>query len=344
MTEPRGADQRGFALLVVLWIFIVLFVLGAEFATSMRQDAQATVNFADETQSYYLATAAANRTFYRALVARDEATLGMTEGEVDADEFTPIIHTDGEWHREELWGAPVWVKVTDEAGKIPINMVEYNMLVHLLGNLGLGPEEAGEVADSILDWRDPDDDHRINGVESDYYLGLPQPYAAKNAPLDSLDELRLIKGVTEDLYYGGTEDHPIGLVEIFSVFNRRAALSIRSASPEVLEALLGLDPEELQQVLEQRQTDMTGLMQLLATYLPDPSLEELLSDEAPSILGVEAQARLPDARIGAHIGAVIDLGESNEGIYILRWMDALPMDPGVGSGPEEYVPGAGGGA
>lgn len=339
MIDRHGEGERGFALLVVLWIFIVLFVLGAEFATSMRQDAQATVNFADETQSYYLATAAANRTFYRALIARDEATLGLTPGEVESEEFTPAVHTDGEWHREELWGAPVWVRVTDEAGKIPINLVEYNMLVHLLGNLGVGPEESGEIADSILDWRDPDDDHRINGVESEYYEGLAQPYTAKNAPLDSLDELRLIKGVTEELYFGGTEDHPIGLADIFSVFNRRAALSIRSASPEVLEALLGLDPEQLQQVLDQRQTDMTALMTLLTTWLPDPSLEDLLSDDAPSVLAVEAQARLPDARIGAHIGAVIDLGESNEGIYILRWMDALPMDTSVGAGAM-----AGGGA
>ena len=84
--ERDQMDQRGFALLIVLWIFMVLFVLGAEFASGMRQNAQATVNFADETQSYYLATAAANRTFYRALIARDEATLGLTAGEVESEE------------------------------------------------------------------------------------------------------------------------------------------------------------------------------------------------------------------------------------------------------------------
>ena len=171
--EPCGDDQRGFALLIVLWIFMVLFVLGAEFAVGMRQNAQATVNFADETPSYYLAPAAANRTFYRALIARDEATLGLTAGEVEAEDFVPVIHTDGEWHQEELWGAPVWIKVTDEAGKIPINLAEYNILVHLLGNLGVPIQESGEVADAILDWRDPDDDTRLNGVESEYYLGLP---------------------------------------------------------------------------------------------------------------------------------------------------------------------------
>ena len=41
--EPGRNEQRGFALLIVLWIFMVLFVLGAEFAVGMRQNAQATV-------------------------------------------------------------------------------------------------------------------------------------------------------------------------------------------------------------------------------------------------------------------------------------------------------------
>lgn len=335
--ERDQMDQRGFALLIVLWIFMVLFVLGAEFASGMRQNAQATVNFADETQSYYLATAAANRTFYRALIARDEATLGLTAGEVESEDFVPVIHTDGKWHQEELWGAPVWLKVSDEAGKIPINLADFNILVHLFGNLGMQPQEAGEVADAILDWRDPDDETRLNGVESDYYLGLSQPYGAKNAPLDSLDELRLIKGVTEEMYFGGTEDFPIGMIDIFSVFNRRSALSVRSASPEVLEVLLGVDAEQLAQLVEQRETDMTGMIPQLQAFLPDPSMEDLLNDDAPSILAVQAQARLPDARIGAHVGAVIDLGESNEGIYILRWMDALPMDPSVGAGAASFA-------
>ena len=105
----------------------------------------------------------------------------------------------------------------------------------------------------------------------------------------------------------------------------------------VLEVLLGVDAEQLAQLVEQRETDMTGMIPQLQAFLPDPSMEDLLNDDAPSILAVQAQARLPDARIGAHVGAVIDLGESNEGIYILRWMDALPIDPSVGAGEESFA-------
>ena len=48
----RLADERGFALVIVMWLFTVLFVLGTEFAGSMRQDATATTNLADETPRY----------------------------------------------------------------------------------------------------------------------------------------------------------------------------------------------------------------------------------------------------------------------------------------------------
>lgn len=319
---PRP-DQRGFALLIVLWIFIVLIAVGAEFSGAMRQDVTATMNFAGETQSYYLATAAANRTFYNALIARDEASIDIP---LEEQEEEPLIRVDGQWHREELWGAPVWVRITDESGKIPINLVTQGLLRQILGHLGLELEKADEVTAGILDWRDEDDEVRVNGAETDYYLDQPRPYAAKNAKLDSLEELMLVKGVTWDLYHGETEEFPIGLKHIFTVFNPRPVLNVRSSSPEVLQALFGLDEEQLAQIMEIRSTGAGSLFGLLEPMLPDPSLADLLSDEPPNILFVDVQAQVPDSRVGAHLGAVIDLGESNEGVYILRWLDQLPVD------------------
>lgn len=319
----RLGGQRGFALLIVLWIFIVLIAVGAEFSGAMRQDVTATMNFAGETQSYYLAAAAANRTFYRALIARDEATLDVPPEQLEDDQV-PLIRVDGQWHREELWGAPVWVRISDESGKIPINLVTEGLLRQILGHLGLEMEQADEITASILDWRDEDDEERVNGAESDYYLDRPRPYLAKNARMDSLEELLLVKGVTHRLYHGGDEENPIGLKHVFTVFNPRPVLNVRSSPPDVLQALFGLDPEQLAQLMELRTTGTGGLFGLIETMLPDPSLADLLTDEPPNILKVEVQAQLPDSPVAAHLAAVIDLGESNEGVYILRWYDQLP--------------------
>ena len=59
-----------------------------------------------------------------------------------------------------------------------------------------------DIADAILDWIDTDDEMREFGAESDYYSTLVPGYAPKNGPLDSIDELLLVRDVTPSLLYG----------------------------------------------------------------------------------------------------------------------------------------------
>ena len=53
-----------------------------------------------------------------------------------------------------------------------------------------------DVADAIVDWLDMDSSPRPYGAEDDYYTALSPPYHCKNGPLDSLEELLLVRGVT----------------------------------------------------------------------------------------------------------------------------------------------------
>ena len=93
----------------------------------------------------------------------------------------------------------------DESSKINLNTLLFSDALQegiareILMTL---PEMTEEIADSILDWLDSDDEARDYGVESDYYQGLSAAYAAKNGPMDSLDELLLIRGVTPQLLFG----------------------------------------------------------------------------------------------------------------------------------------------
>jgi DNA uptake protein ComE-like DNA-binding protein len=59
-----------------------------------------------------------------------------------------------------------------------------------------------ELADCILDWIDTDDTKRPYGAESEIYEAMSPPYRAKNGPLESLDELLMVQGVTPALLYG----------------------------------------------------------------------------------------------------------------------------------------------
>jgi type II secretory pathway component PulK len=99
---------------------------------------------------------------------------------------------------------PYYLGVIDEGGKINLNALlqvdssgqtAYNILMNL-------PNMTDEIANSILDWIDADSDTRSNGAEDDYYMSLSPPYHCKNGPLDSLEELLLVKGVTPQLLFG----------------------------------------------------------------------------------------------------------------------------------------------
>ena len=58
------------------------------------------------------------------------------------------------------------------------------------------------IADAILDWIDSDEEQRDNGAERDYYSGVEPPYAPRNGPLGSIEELLLVRGVTPALLFG----------------------------------------------------------------------------------------------------------------------------------------------
>lgn len=59
-----------------------------------------------------------------------------------------------------------------------------------------------EIADAILDWLDDDDSPREFGAEAEYYSSLAPPYGPKNGPLETVEELLLVRGVTPQLLFG----------------------------------------------------------------------------------------------------------------------------------------------
>ncbi len=64
------------------------------------------------------------------------------------------------------------------------------------------PGMTEDVADAILDWIDLDDEPRDYGAEIESYAALSPAYATKNGPLDTLEELLLVRGVTPSLLFG----------------------------------------------------------------------------------------------------------------------------------------------
>jgi general secretion pathway protein K len=328
MTGVR--DERGIALLMVIWIFMVLSVLSAEFSRSMRDDAIATQNLAEEVQARGVAVAGMNRAIYRFLHARQTQSEDDDPDEVGADTPAPWI-PDGRWHEEAYWAGTYGVRMIDEGGRISLNRADEGLLRKVFEAVGMKADEQEEMVDAIIDWRDSDDLHRLHGAEDEYYMKLPEPYHAKNGPFDSVDELLQVRGITRELFFGvrerelgGNDTPPIPLREVFSVFNRSANINVRTAPVAVLRVVLGGDEEAVDEIVTARDEDPSSVLGLIRAKVADQTLARRLVDRAPSRVAIEARATMQNGRVQARVGAVVEIPEDGDGFHIERWYDRLP--------------------
>src|SRR4051812_35894035 len=114
---PRARrGERGVALLLVLWVFMVLGVIALDFARYIRDDAMAAVNLADETRGYYLALAGMNRAIFDREQALERNPAGTQTPEdinqkrtasgrkEEDDDDQPRVPPDGQWHEDAFAG------------------------------------------------------------------------------------------------------------------------------------------------------------------------------------------------------------------------------------------------
>lgn len=98
--------------------------------------------------------------------------------------------------------------VIDETGKINVNaMMKLDSTGKILHDALIKlPNMTEEIANAIIDWLDADDEPQPGGAESAHYSGLSHPYRCKNGPLDTLEELLLVNGVTPPLLFGNDKN------------------------------------------------------------------------------------------------------------------------------------------
>lgn len=329
--HDKLAGEKGVALILVLWIFIFLFVVAFDFSTSVREEATAAHRFSDETVGYYLAVAGFERGLYDYL--NQQAGTGPTQQDKKVD------FVDGSWREEAVAGGVSRIRMVDEGGKINISRVSEQTLRRVFANLGIDDIRRDILVDSIMDWRDPDDLHRTNGAENDYYATLSPAYTSKNGPLDSVEELLWVRGMTAALFFGYAQDkgqslentRPIALREIFTVDSPIDRVNLRTASAEVIHALLGIPLEKCRIFIEERKklSDKTlaDLLPLLGIGAGDPALQMFIFTN-PSVVAVEAEGRVEDSRVPRRVKGIVRLGGA-QGFEVLRWLDrdfALPQN------------------
>lgn len=200
LISPPGPGRRGIVLITVLWIAAVIGLIGATFAFRAVTDRKAVYYMRHRVQAQFLAESAVEHA--RAVLAADDPTAdNLAEAWDDDDELADVtIDAEGQAvysviGRPDLESGTVRYGLVDECGKVNINTATREMLMAL-------PGVTEEIADAIIDWRDPDDTPGPRGAESAYYTSLKDPYNCKNEPFESVAELLLVRGITERILYG----------------------------------------------------------------------------------------------------------------------------------------------
>jgi general secretion pathway protein K len=220
-SEETTSDERGFVLLVVMVIIALLFPAVIAFNSRTQISLLQAANFRDTIQALRLARSGVDGAI--GLLQIDDASYDA-ESDKWAMQFPSLAVGDG----------MLTVKIIDEDRKININRlvkdsgktvdpIVYGHLQRLITRLG-GKQE---VVDALVDWMDIDSETRgSGGAEEDYYKELE--HTCKNGPVDSLDELFLVRGFDKDLLVDK------GLKEYITVAPTDGRLNVNTADIAVL--------------------------------------------------------------------------------------------------------------
>ena len=225
VAKPNAAllhRRHGSLLLVVLITVAVLALSVYSFSSLMLVEHEAASVMTRQIQSKYLVDSGLEYT--RLYLARPQEEIFELGGRWDNEERFRGIQVasgagEGSSTRPENVGRFTLVApalndgilegrrfgLVNESSKINLNVLPYfefyeeGSATSILMSL---PDMTEDIAAAILDFIDADDEVREGGAESDFYSGLNPSYSAKNGPLDSLDELLLIRDITPELLFG----------------------------------------------------------------------------------------------------------------------------------------------
>jgi len=172
MPNCRGPDDRGVALLIVLWALIPLAVLFLTLSTTARSEAQAAADL-------------------RAAAVLEDAA----DGAIHTAIFGLLSQGAAPAPAVQASRAGVMVETAALSGFVNPNTASPELLQALLTQLGADPGRAKQVAAAIVDWRTPGQRAGAPGAKSAEYRRAGLDYGPPGAPFESLDELGLVRGM-----------------------------------------------------------------------------------------------------------------------------------------------------
>lgn len=291
----RPTGQRGIALIGVLFGLTILALFAAGLVRDTRTEMLLTRNFLTTAK----AAAAADAAVYRAIA--EIAAAGSGGAGMETDGGSGETDTGANLAR-------ITTAIENEGGKIDLNSGRTDLLQPLL--LQLGVTDAESLSDAIVDFRDADDSARENGAEWPAYRAAGLPHVAHNIPFRTVNELRLVLGMTEEIFQR--------LAPYVTVYSRRRGIDPRYAPEIVLRAIPGLGEDAIEDILAQR-SNQEAVARPRGAYF---------NRTASRGFTIRAAAEMPDG--GRFLRqAVIELTGRRGGYRVLLWQPGAAYETGT---------------
>lgn len=276
MRFQHQRQRSGIALIIVLVVIVALGILAGGFAYTMKVETKLARNASFDVEFEWAARSGIEHAKYvlgEDMKGPNAAYDGYNEKWAGGPGSTNDPLGDLPMTGIEVGRALIDIKIEDNDRKFNINAADEVILRQALILVGVDPTSSATIIDSILDWRDLDDDPHMSGTESAVYESAPGlPYFAKNGPMDDLTELLLIRGVTTPMYWGsGAAGHVavlnrvqgqqgshfeeptyiIGLHDIFTALSSKS-INLNTATATTLQVIPEIDENVAQAIITAR--------------------------------------------------------------------------------------------
>ncbi len=304
MMGDKGQHKSGgFALLVVILVMLITSFLASQLIMQVRTDLQITANIKQRVVGRMLAEGGVNLALFRLI----------DKPEVDFEEkIGGAVFLRGRTYETVLSTGKMEYYAVSESGKMDLNKTPIDFLKKFLEYHDLTEEEVDVVVDSLLDWRDNDDLHRINGAEKNYYEELEKAYIPRNGQIEDPAEFFLLRG-TESLR-GKFDPYAV-----FTVKNGSGKININNLAPEMLAFLVGDDEDLIERYREEqdlaapgnltmatwREISGSGVSASLGRYL-------IVTRAESKIYSIVAHGYAGDFSLGAPEGEGVDDDEAEK--------------------------------
>ncbi len=253
MKSKKKYNNNGFALIITMWVMFIIVSLVISVAYITRLELKKSCYHINKVKAFYLARAGIEEAISE--LYKNDYKIPQNFMSCEFEISKQRVLEDGYY----------WINIEDENAKLNLNTVSEDRLNALSAFDQIVSNK--EIIDSIFDWLDADSQPRPYGAEEVYYQFLHPGYHCENGIFNTIEELKLIKGVNE-------KNFKI-LKKYLTVATKTGKININTASLEVIQTLPKVTVDMTQKLLYSRDLYKFSTEEDMKTFFGEDVYKEI---------------------------------------------------------------------